>query len=140
MGGRSLVDCRAQGESVHPSIHSSVRLSVRPSIPPCPILRALSPLGPILTHILPNSPNPSNMAQIYAKWPISKQNGPNLTRKPQFWPEVHHFGPLDLCCGLCYLDSDQIWVILLRFGPYCLDLEYLGPGLLILGQRAAPLV
>ena len=41
----------------------SVRTSVRTS-PPCPILRALSPSGPSLTLILPNSPNPSNMAQI----------------------------------------------------------------------------
>ena len=41
-----------------------VRPYVRTSIPPCPILRASSPLGPILTQILPNSPNPSNIAQI----------------------------------------------------------------------------
>ena len=44
------------------SVRTYVHMSVCPS--PHPILRALSPLGPILTHILPNSPNPSNMAQI----------------------------------------------------------------------------
>ena len=48
--------CRTQEESVH--------LSIRPSVPACPILRASSPSGPILTLILPNSPNPSNMTQI----------------------------------------------------------------------------
>ena len=53
--------CRTQGESVRPSVRPSSRLSVHP---PHPILRALSPLGPFLTQILPNSPNPSNMAQI----------------------------------------------------------------------------
>ena len=42
-------------------IRPSVRMYVRP---PSLILRASSPLGPILTQILPNSPNPSNMAQI----------------------------------------------------------------------------
>ena len=62
------------------------------------------------------------MAKIQEYWPKFKQNGPNLARKPQFWPEVHYFGPLDLYCGLWYLDSDQIWAILLEFGPLCLDL------------------
>ena len=62
------------------------------------------------------------MAQIQAQWPISKQNGPNLARKPQFWPEVHYFGPLDLYCGLRYLVFDQIWPIFLWFGPFFFDL------------------
>ena len=108
--------------SVRTSVRPYVRLYVRPS--PRPILRALSPLGPILTHILLNSLNPSNMAQIQAKWPKSKQNGPNLAKKSQFWPEVHHFGPLDLFCDLRYLDYDQIWAILLGSGPLCLDLGH----------------
>ena len=49
--------CRTQGESVRLYVRTSVR-------PPCRILRASSPSGPILTPILPNSPNPCNMAQI----------------------------------------------------------------------------
>ena len=47
--------------SICPSICTYVRPKFRPFRP---ILRALSPLGLILTHILPNSPNPSNMAHI----------------------------------------------------------------------------
>ena len=75
------------------------------------------------------------MAQIKAKWPKFKQNAPNLARKPQFWPEVYQFGPLDLYCdhilaillgfGPFCLDLGHyawIWTILLRFGPYCSDL------------------
>ena len=36
------------------------------------------------------------MAQIQAKWPKSSQNGPNLLRKPEFWPEFYYLGPLNL--------------------------------------------
>ena len=49
------------------------------------------------------------MAQFQAYWPKSKQNGPNLAkmdqiqanlaRKPEFWPEFYHFGPLNLDSG-----------------------------------------
>merc|ERR1712121_164927 len=59
--GRSPVEHRGN-LSVRPSVRTSVRASIRTS--PHPILRALSPLRPILTQILQNSPNPSNMAQI----------------------------------------------------------------------------
>ena len=54
--GRSPVEHRG-----NLSVRPSVRTSVRPSPP---FLRASSPSGPILTQILLNSPNPSNMAQI----------------------------------------------------------------------------
>ena len=57
--GRSPVEHRG-----NLSAYASIRPSVCPFVLPYPILRSSSPLGPILTHILPNSPNPSNMAQI----------------------------------------------------------------------------
>ena len=73
----------------------SVCLSLCTSIPsPSSNLRALYPRGPILIQILPIRPK-------------SKQNGPNLARKLEFWPEVHHFGHLDLYWCLQYLDSEE---------------------------------
>ena len=42
----------------------------------------------------------------------------------QIWPQVHDFGPLDQYCVLPYLHSDQIWAILLGFGPLCLDPDH----------------
>ena len=62
------------------------------------------------------------MAQIQAKWPKSGQNlgigGTNMGQNdgPQakirvFWQDLDHFA--------------WIWAILLRFGPYHLDLGYL---------------
>ena len=78
----------------------SIRISVCPYVGllPAPSSPALSPLGPILTQILPDSSNPSNMALIQAKWLKSKQNGPipNLARKSKFWNKIHHFGLIDL--------------------------------------------
>ena len=48
-------------------------------------------------------------------WLKSNQNGPNLAWGPSFWP-------LNLYCGLQYLDFYQIWAILPGFGPLCLGL------------------
>ena len=42
----------------------------------------------------------------------------------QIWPQVHNFVPLDLCCGLPHLDSDNILTNFLGFGPLCLDLDH----------------
>ena len=136
--------CRTEGESVR----LFVRLSVCPYVhPPLPHPQGLSPLGPILTQILPNSLNPSNMAQIYAKWPKSKHNGRNPSIMAQIWSESRYWRPhvglrgqndgpqarievfwQDLANLLgfrpfCLNLGHYAWIfaILLRFGPYCLD-------------------
>ena len=106
---------------------SPVCTSLRPS--PHPILRALSPLGPILTQILPNNAKPSYMAQIYAERPKSKHNGPNPSKMAQIWSESRYWRPLYRSKGTkrMYLGPDLghfawIWAIILEFGPFCLEL------------------
>ena len=56
--------CRTQGESVRLSLHMFVCTSTPTSIPPAPASGLCLLWGPILTQILPNSPNPSILAQI----------------------------------------------------------------------------
>ena len=85
--------CRTQGESVYPSVSPSVHLSIRL---PLPHPQGFVSFGVQIQTVRPkskqNSPNPSKI-------------GPNLARKPEFWSELYHFGPLDLDSGFCYLDS-----------------------------------
>ena len=71
--------CITQGESVRTSVCPSVHMSV----PPLPHPESFVSFG----------------AQIQTVWPKSRQNGPNLARKPEFWPEFYHFGPLNLDSG-----------------------------------------
>ena len=54
----------------------SVRPYVRPSVPPPPHSQGFVSFG----------------AQIQAKWPKSKQNGPNPSKLAKFWLENLNFG------------------------------------------------
>ena len=93
------------------SVEHRGNLSVHSS---CPILRSLSPSGSILTLFLLNGPSPSNMAQIWAKWPKSKLNGPNPSKMAQIWSEFRYWSPK-------WWISGQIQGFLARFGPFCSD-------------------
>ena len=121
---KGMKSCRTQGEYVHLSVLMCIYTYVRPT---CLILKALSPSKSFLTQRLPNSPNRSNMAKIYAKWPKSKSDQ-NLGISPSVHPPVCLSIRLSVRPSihpiLRYLDSDQIWAILLGFGPSCLDLGH----------------
>ena len=112
--------CRSQGESVCPSVCTSLC----PFIPQSN-LKALSPLESILTQILPNSPNPRNIAQIWAKWSGSKHNGPNPSKMAQIWSECRYGRTQYWSKGPKSCTWGQIWAILLGFGPLYLDLGHI---------------
>ena len=65
------------------------------------------------------------MAQIYAKWPKSEQNGPNPSKMAK---SSQNLGTGGHNVGVFWQDLGHYawnWAILLRYGPYCLDLGYL---------------
>ena len=71
------------------------------------------------------------MAQIYAKWPNSKHNGPNSIRMAQILPENSNSG-LGLIVALKFICNVTVWLLMLlplnvlvRCSPYTLLLQCL---------------
>ena len=65
------------------------------------------------------------MAQIQVLWPKSKQDGPNLARKPKFGLKVRNFGPFDPYCASkarVQLTMYCLWAAIKRYDLYYLDM------------------